>query len=370
MEETGGIQQGYIDLKQLYSERALYFTRQVKIVSTRLIRGGWLRLLFFVLLFAAPLYVLNYSAIAAVLLFVGFAVTFGILVKRSIAYRKLKAELVLLKMLNENEEKVLEGDFSSFDSGSEFIDPQHDYSHDLDLFGEGSFFQYINRTSTLVGTCTLKNKLCAPHTDLERIVGEQKAIKELSEKIDFRQHFFAKGKMLNETKNDIDRINSFKTYKPFVKSKGRLFGSLLIAMPILFLCAVIFSFWELPSAVPVIIFLINLLLVGLNLKEINRINGQFSSLTGILQKYALLINLIAKENFSTIKLSDLQTRLLAENTEAAQIIATLSKYMSQFDQRNSMLMGVVLNGCLLWDYRYVNKIELWLEKYGGILTSG
>ena len=35
--------------------------------------------------------------------------------------------------------------------GKEYIDPGHLYTFDLDIFGEHSLFQYINRTSTPVG---------------------------------------------------------------------------------------------------------------------------------------------------------------------------------------------------------------------------
>ncbi|MGQ1787298.1 MULTISPECIES: MutS-related protein [unclassified Saccharicrinis] len=364
MESIGGIQQRYIGLCEQYSERASLYTKQIDDVSGKLVRLGWLRLLIFILLFAAPIYVYEYSIVASAILFVGFAIAFGVLVKRSISYRKYKAEMYLWQGLNRNERKAMEGDWSCFDPGSEFIDPRHDYSHDLDMFGEGSFFQYINRTSTLEGTNVLKNKICSPYTDCNSILTEQKSIIDLSERLDFRQRFFAKGKMLDETKEDINRIKSFKSYKPFFQSKGKLFYSLLIAMPILFCISLIFSFFELPSGVPIIIFLINLGIVGFNIKEINKINQQFSSLTGILQKYAILTDLIVNEKYSAEKLTALQSQLSVENVTASKIIRKLSKYMSQFDQRNSMFVGFLLNGFLLWDYRYVNKIELWLEKFG------
>ena len=43
--------------------------------------------------------------------------------------------------INSDELKVLDGNFSSFDGGNEFIDPDHPFSYDLDVFGDGSLFQ-------------------------------------------------------------------------------------------------------------------------------------------------------------------------------------------------------------------------------------
>ena len=46
---------------------------------------------------------------------------------------------------------VLKRDYLNLDDGSEFLNPKHFYSYDIDLFGKGSFFQYCNRTATVEG---------------------------------------------------------------------------------------------------------------------------------------------------------------------------------------------------------------------------
>ncbi|GHV08472.1 hypothetical protein FACS1894160_2840 [Bacteroidia bacterium] len=48
--------------------------------------------------------------------------------------------------LNSNEQRGIAYDFSVFDGAPEQIDSQHSFSLDLDLFGEQSLFQSINRT--------------------------------------------------------------------------------------------------------------------------------------------------------------------------------------------------------------------------------
>lgn len=60
-------------------------------------------------------------------------------------YLKKKIEI------NQQELRALQYDFSDFDNGKEYIDPSHLYTFDLDIFGEHSLFQYINRTSTPIG---------------------------------------------------------------------------------------------------------------------------------------------------------------------------------------------------------------------------
>ena len=46
--------------------------------------------------------------------------------------------------INQIEINVLNGDLSDLRDGDQFKDPTHFYSYDIDLFGKGSFFQYLN----------------------------------------------------------------------------------------------------------------------------------------------------------------------------------------------------------------------------------
>ena len=74
-------------------------------------------------------------------------VLFLYLVSRHTDLQYKRDLVVKLIDINTTEIKVLNRDYLSLDEGSEFIDPTHAYSYDIDLFGRGSFFQYINRTS-------------------------------------------------------------------------------------------------------------------------------------------------------------------------------------------------------------------------------
>ena len=46
---------------------------------------------------------------------------------------------------------LLDYRFEGVDGGDEFIDPSHEYSFDLDLFGGKSFFAYLNRSAPMAG---------------------------------------------------------------------------------------------------------------------------------------------------------------------------------------------------------------------------
>ncbi|MBE6276405.1 MAG: hypothetical protein E7096_08720, partial [Bacteroides sp.] len=83
----------------------------------------------------------------------------------------------------------LENDHSAFDGGKEWIDASHPFSLDLDVFGEHSLFQFLNRTCTPFGKETLSRWLRQLLDKKEEIETRQQAIKELSKYPDFRETF-------------------------------------------------------------------------------------------------------------------------------------------------------------------------------------
>ncbi len=363
MESTAGLEQRYIEIADQYRKNISDHTKNIEVLSRKIIHSGWLRVLIFVLLFAVPIYIFEYSEIASITLLIGFGFCFGILIKRSNKYRLLKSQQQFLLSLNKNELKASEGNWSEFDSGNKFIDPLHNYSHDLDLFGEGSFFQYINRTATLEGENNLHKKLCNPSTDSSKIISNQEDIKDLQQKISFRQIFFAKGKLIEENQEILDKITALDSYEPLLLNRGKFFKILMVLLPTLLIGSITLSISGMNPSIPIFLFLFNLGFIGTQLKKINKINLQFSSITTTLKKYAVLTQLINDENFSSENLIHLQNQLKYNNQPASSIIKKLSRYMNNFDQRNGMISGPLLNGLFLWDFVYVLKIEKWLFQY-------
>ena len=65
--------------------------------------------------------------------------------------RRIRADEALL-MVYEQELDYQKGDFGSFDAGERYVNPQHAYTYDLDVFGRGSLFQRLNRTVSTGGS--------------------------------------------------------------------------------------------------------------------------------------------------------------------------------------------------------------------------
>ena len=96
------------------------------------------------------------------------SIPFLFLVKKNVKYnQRIKLAKELIK-INKNELDALNGNISSFHNGKEFINSSHPYSFDLDIFGEESIYQQINRTCTGGGASFLAEALKKPLHDIEK----------------------------------------------------------------------------------------------------------------------------------------------------------------------------------------------------------
>ena len=134
-----------------------------------------------ILVFLATIFAVHITfdkwQIAAILSVIGIVIFIYLLSK----YTDLKAERQLklaLVDINATELEIASGKFHNREQGLQFQNPTHFYSLDIDLFGKGSFFQFINRTVIKEGKQQLAEALKA--NDIDGIQQRQEAIQELS----------------------------------------------------------------------------------------------------------------------------------------------------------------------------------------------
>ena len=85
----------------------------------------------------------KYLGLAVLVLLTSF---FLFLLKYHALHSANKDFLENLKLLNTNEASALKGDFSMFYEGNVFIEKDHDFTYDSDIFGPSSLYQYLCRT--------------------------------------------------------------------------------------------------------------------------------------------------------------------------------------------------------------------------------
>lgn len=278
-------------------------------------------------------------------------------------YSDLKSKRIRHKRLvsiNEEELKIASGHFHNRAEGLQFQDPKHFYSLDIDLFGKGSFFQFINRTSIKEGTQKLTHFLLA--NTIEDIEKRQEAIKDLAERPIWRQHYSAVAQGVETEHSVASIIQWLKTYKPFLNTI--VFG-FTIAFSLASVVLLILGFTEvIPISYSGYWLLMGLAITSFYLKSINNVAQNTEKAKATFRQYALLLERIETEEFSSDLLKAQQQKIASDGLKASQIFSKFSKALDALDNRNNLISAIFGNGFLLWDIRQTYYIEQWIATYG------
>jgi DNA mismatch repair ATPase MutS len=262
------------------------------------------------------------------------------------------------KALNETELLCLKHDYHALPDGAEHAKLSHPWSHDLDIFGTGSLYQFLNRTSTRNGDEILATLLTSEAGSVETIQNRQNIIADLKERIDFRQHFTARGRLFTEKADDHEDINRWLKSSSYINKYPWLFflalGMSLISISIITWVITDHSrFWNL-----IYVFMVNLLILSPFLHRTMKYQSVISRKHDLLKGYAQLLKIITHTSFKHPELQENGRRARVGMRE----VTRLSKLMQLFDQRLNMLLGFLLNGFFLFDFVMLYLLERWKRR--------
>lgn len=301
--------------------------------------------------------------VAAVIGIIGTAI-FLVLLSRYTDIKLKRALHKRLVIINTDELKIASGDFHDRGDGSQFQNPKHFYSLDIDLFGKGSFFQFINRTAIKEGTEKLTAHLLA--NDITNIEIRQEAIQELATLPKWRQNYsgVAQGVEVEHSAKSI--IKWLKEYKPFLSPVHYWFT---IGFSLASVIILIFGITEVVSIDFTVYRLLFWLILGLGitaiyLKRINIVAQNTERAKDTFRQYALLLERIENQEFKARLLKEQQQKIKSEGLKASEIFAKFSKALDSLDNRNNLISAIFGNGLLLTDIRQTYHVEQWITKYG------
>ncbi len=341
-----------------YSSRIETYTAKKKNLEKKQKHLPMLRLVLFVLVVILVYQYITLHAIGVGVLAIAVLMAF---IVSSIVDRKLKnaiRKIEILLKINNLEVKALAGDYSAFDAGNEFIDQSHDYTHDLDIFGEGSIFQYINRTSTIFGKIRLSEYLSKAFTFSASVIQRQKGVRELAEMVQLRQQIqliFHDEKILETDKTEM--TDWLKSDSPVRNLK--LLRLIAYGLPSLTLGCILLS---VVGVIPFPTFLIvlQLIIVFLYIRQTLQVQNSITSKNKILNKFAQCLLIIENTGFSSDYLKGLQNQLSVNQGKSPSIaIRQLSSILNYMDSNLNMLVSIFLNGLFMFNLHLLLKVEKW-----------
>lgn len=340
-----------------YTARSKQIKKRRNLITlAKLLTFGYMIFLIYLLI--------NHSTQPLLLLGIGAILVFIFLTlwDSQIIYRQHLIEELL--RINTLESDYLAGNFSALDQGERFNDPAHPYAHDLDLFGEDSLFQHLNRTVTFSGTQKLVSWLLSLSKDPEVIHSRQQAAEELCAEPEWCQHFRAAGALHPTQALDAVILKSGPTESPFFSKHSTVRLILWIANTIVIVSWAVTSFTPLPFSISLVLSLLQLSALALYIKKINAYHQRLNLFLKTISNYLPLVRLIHDQSFRSPYLQKIRHSLFTPESNSLQALTQLHRIQNSLDQRGNIVIAFILNGLYLKDFHTLLRLDHWRKKYG------
>ena len=346
-----------------YTERLSLTEGLLQQVKKQIFRISMLRLTLFMAGVAGVYFFFNQTT----LLIAGICLTFlpfFILVKVHNRLFIRKEWLETQARIIQEELQALSGDYSSFEDGKEYVNPEHPYSFDLDIFGRRSLFQSINRTCTFFGKVRLAEWLQNHLHEKTSIEKRQEMVREISEHTLFREQFRVAGLVHHGQSSDAEKIEAW-SQSPAQYLHARWVKAFIWGVPVINSLLLITSLAEWTSfswlGFSFGIFLV--LSFGI-IKRATYIQETYGKQLKSLNGYARLIALAKAEDWKSAGMQELMERFNLNGQSPIQALQQLSKELDRLDLRNNQFLYVLLEGSIFFQLQEIVRIERWKARYG------
>lgn len=352
------------NVTQWYETRINVSENELKRIKQHIFRISMLRVILF-LTGLTGIFFLFHAESWKLMLCIGCTfLPFLILVKRHnlLFYRKEWLELQL--RINREELQAIHGDSGAFGEGKEFMDADHPYSFDLDVFGKHSLFQAMNRTCTRFGTVTLAQWMKTHLQKKREIEKRQQAVRDMASRPEFREEFRITG-LINEGKpTDGEDIHGWS------QSVSRFSHALWVKLLI----------WGVPATNLILLtggisgliswswfglaFMFFVIISFGIIRKATDIQEVYGKKLHTLNGYAKLIALAKQQQWAAEELRQWMHALDIDGHSPAEVLMQLSKELDRLDLRNNQLLYIILEGGLFFQLHQIVRIERWKEQYG------
>ena len=293
--------------------------------------------------------------IGAAGLFAGVAVYHAIILERS--ERARRAEQWYMRGLGR-----LDGDWiGRARSGARFADG-HPYARDLDLFGRGSLFEFINTAKTEIGEETLASWLGTPGS-IEEIAARQRAVQELRDKLGFREQLavLAPDDVVSRTSS----MAAWSRAEPARLDRTHAFVFGVAAAVTAAVAALVFA-ERIPGRLLILALVGEAIVAWIWRRRIGQVLRRVGSADHDLAVVADLLARIETERLEAPRLTALQARVAAGGVPPSRRIAQLRRLVGWLDStRNQMFAPLAL--AILLPHQLAVAIDRWHATHGQLI---
>jgi hypothetical protein len=243
-------------------------------------------------------------------------------------------------------------------TGDRFADDRHLYANDLDLFGRGSLFELLAMTRTHAGEDTLAAWLKAPSPPAE-ILERQRAITELTPRLDFRENIAVVGSDAAAIRSDW--LMTWAEGPPLLSPPWVRW----LALAITAIFSATLALWLITGdSLPMSIVLgIQIGFAWPQQKRVERVSNGAETAARNLDVLSELLLRTEREQFSSPRLVALRHRLDTGGVVASHAIRTLHQLVELHDWQHNIFF-LLLSIPFMWGTHVAWAIEDWRRAHG------
>ena len=245
-------------------------------------------------------------------------------------------------------------------AGERFLQEDHPYAADLDVFGRGSLFERLCTARTRAGEDTLAGWLLGP-ADAPTIRSRQEAVEELRPVLDLREDLELIGAEVREG-IDPESLAAWGREPRVFTSKFTLVAAFVLAV----LGATTLTAWAVTDIGVSPLFLVILLEVGYSLQVRKRVRRVVTLLDRRTHDLVILAELLARlerEPLQADALLRLREGLATEGESASARIARLAKLIQILENKNNQFFAPFA-ALLMWTPILAHAIDAWRARTG------
>ena len=269
--------------------------------------------------------------------------------------RALRAVAVYQRGLARIEDRWIDGG----STGERFLNAQHLYAADLDLFGPASLFALLSTARTRMGEDALASWLLAP-SPVETIRDRQAAVAELRSRLDLREDLEVLGEEVGAGVASEALLQWAEAPAELREVWLRWLAPLLMVLAVG--VTVVWAVWG--TFLPLVAVIVVEASLARWLKK--RMLAIFSSTEGAFENLDLLSGMLARlerEEFKSTRLQSLQTALTSHAMKGSEAIARLRTVVDLIDSRDNLIVKV-LDVPLMYSVQVTLKAEAWRTQHG------
>jgi hypothetical protein len=299
--------------------------------------------------------------IASLVIFIGL-----VLVHRRIV-RALQTAKRAVALYLRGQARIQDRWFGQGDTGESFRIPGHVYAEDLDILGTDSLFQLLCSARTQMGEATLAQWLLDP-ADLPAILQRQAAVRELKDKLDFREYLAVAGET-DKIKADRGKLIRWASQEATLAS--RRWWPLIIIMAVITTAALVWGIIRLWLTPFLLLALVNGVVIYLLRNKLIKAFEGLDDASSHLSALAEILRRIETEKFESPLLQSLQAQLFSNGHASSEGIDRLATLWDYEESRHNMIVKllefIVLYSVHIafllqgWRTRYGRNIQAWLD---------